>query len=206
MGLSSGSSPIRPQWPSVCPSCAEALCSTEKRATSGECCDFNYRCRANIVAPSNLWGAARPGRCAISLQQLLFIFALCISLGDIKWHSSHSHLISFSGSCLWCDESFHLVFIGGWWRDRAAGVFPAKCIANSFLQALDSESKHRILTFPVCRKDDYGPITASLCPYAAHTYSTHKDTHTLNAFPVIVNYPYCALLIYAIYYNSTPPS
>lgn len=112
-------------WLSVCPSCAEALCNREEKATLAGYCFFKYKFWTNIIALSHLWGTARfsasPCWCTIGLQKLQFIFALCISLGDIKWHRSHSHLISFSGSCLCSDESFHLLFNAGWWKDRAAG-------------------------------------------------------------------------------------
>lgn len=164
--------PSEPHWPSVCPSSTQASCSREERATSTEYCIFKYRCWTNIIAQSHLW-AVLPGSvpawgwCTISFQQLQFIFTLCISQGDIKWHRSHSHLISFSGSCLCCDESFHLLFIAGWWRDRAAGVSKPNVLCTGLRQWIKTSN----ITFPVCRKDDYGPITAPLYPYAAHSYS-----------------------------------
>lgn len=129
--------PFEPRWPWVCPRCAERCVQRLRQGNVGICVFFKYRCWMNIIAQSHLW-ALLPGSVpawgqrTISFQQLQFIFSLCISLGDIKRHRSRSHLISFCGSCLCCDESFHLLFIAGWWRDRAEGVSKPNVLCTHF--------------------------------------------------------------------------
>lgn len=177
--------PSEPHWPSVYSSCAQALYRRQERATSAEYCFFKYRCWMNVIALLHLCclqplqstahcSLPAQGCCTIGFQQLQLIFALCISLGDMKWHRSHSHLISFSGSCLCCDESFHLLFFAGWWR-LSSRRFQAKCIVYSFLQDHRQWIKTLNIPFPVCWKDDYGPITVPLYPNGAHSYHrTHS--------------------------------
>lgn len=162
-------------WPSECPSCAEALCSREERATSRVYCFFDYRCWTNIISLSHLWGDARfsasPGWCTISPSAATIHLHFVFSSGRYKITSFplSSHLILRKLSPLWwiISSSVHRWMV----ETHSSRRFQAKCIAYSFLQALDSESKHPILTFPVCTKDDYGPITAPLYPYAVHSYS-----------------------------------
>lgn len=122
----------------------ETPCSREERATtlitdSGQKAQRSHNSAER--GAGHVW-------CSISLQQLQFISAQCISLGDIKWHSSDSHPISFCSRCLCCDESFHLLFIAGWWWQRG-GRFRAKMRGVLAFQPQNIASKHWLLTFPV---------------------------------------------------------
>lgn len=122
----------------------------------------------HLCCPQPLHGTAHcslpaQGWCGTGFQQLQFIFALCVSLGDIKLHLSRYHLISFSGSCLSCDESFHLLFFPGCWRQSSRG-FQGKLYCVLIFTRHLTVNQNIEYTFPVCR-NDYEPITA-LYPYA----------------------------------------
>lgn len=85
-----------------------------------------------------------------------------------------SHLILRKLSLLWwiISSSVHC-----WMVERQSSRrFQAKCIVYSFLQTLDSESKHRILHFLSTGKMIMDP---SLPPYTQMLTHTHQRTHSL---------------------------
>lgn len=79
--------PSEPHWPSVCPSCAEALCSREERATSAGHCFFKYSCWTSIITISHLRGAARfsasLGLGVLSASSSYNSSSLCVFLWEI---------------------------------------------------------------------------------------------------------------------------
>lgn len=80
---------------------------------------------------------------------------------------------------------------------QSSRLFQAKCIVYSFLQALDSESKHRILHFLSARKMIMEPSPPSLYPNAAHPYS-HTHTHTL-CLAIILMFPLLSCFVLILY-------
>lgn len=158
--------PSEPRWPSVW---AQALCSREQRATSVEYCLLKYRCGMNAIAlshlccPQPLHGTAHcslPARgwSGISFQQLQFIFALCVSLGDIKWHLSRSHLILPEPSLLWWIIASSVLCRMQETEQQQQLPSQMYCVPISTRHyTVNQNIEH---TFPVCWKDDHEPITA----------------------------------------------
>lgn len=133
------------------------LCALERR---GQHQQSKYCCWTIIIALSHLW-AVLPGSMpargwdTISLKRLQFISSLCISLGDIKWQHSDSHLISFSEklSPLWwiISSSAHCWMV----LETEQQAFPSQMHCVLILTDLRRWINTSNITFPVCRKDDY---------------------------------------------------